>query len=68
MKTGHDSSRILKFMESRICKLKKLGVGIIGVGAIGRLHAENLAKNIPNVTLVGIADSNVVPQRKWETN
>jgi myo-inositol 2-dehydrogenase/D-chiro-inositol 1-dehydrogenase len=39
--------------------LKKLGVGIIGVGAIGRLHAENLAKNIPNVTLVGIADSNV---------
>jgi myo-inositol 2-dehydrogenase/D-chiro-inositol 1-dehydrogenase len=39
--------------------MKKLGVGIIGVGAIGRLHAENLAKNIPNVTLVGIADSNV---------
>ena len=40
-------------------KMKKLGVGIIGVGAIGRLHAENLAKNIPSASLVGIADSNV---------
>ena len=34
------------------------------MGAIGRLHAENLARNIPNVTLVGIADSNLVAAKE----
>ena len=38
---------------------KKVNFGIIGVGAIGRLHAENLAWNIPNASLVAIADSYV---------
>lgn len=38
---------------------QKLKFGIIGVGAIGRHHAENLARNIPNTTLVAIADSYV---------
>ena len=47
--------------------MKKLGVGIIGVGAIGRFHAENLARNIPNVTLVGIADSNVSAAKEMGT-
>jgi predicted dehydrogenase len=42
---------------------KEIGVGsqmrfgVIGVGAIGRVHAENLAKNIPGASLVGIADA-----------
>jgi predicted dehydrogenase len=38
---------------------RKVGVGLVGVGAIGRLHAENYATKIPNATLVGIADVNV---------
>ncbi|MDA4129528.1 MAG: Gfo/Idh/MocA family oxidoreductase [Thaumarchaeota archaeon] len=54
-----DSDNSIELRSERVGRkvMKKLGVGIIGVGAIGRLHAENLAKNIPNVTLVGIADS-----------
>jgi myo-inositol 2-dehydrogenase / D-chiro-inositol 1-dehydrogenase len=39
--------------------MRKLGVGMIGVGAIGRLHAENLALNIPKAFLAGIADANL---------
>ena len=38
---------------------QKVKFGIIGVGAIGRLHAEHLAKHIPNASLVAIADSYV---------
>jgi len=41
-----------------------LGFGIIGVGAIGRLHAEHLAKHIPNASLVAIADSFVVAAKE----
>jgi myo-inositol 2-dehydrogenase / D-chiro-inositol 1-dehydrogenase len=39
--------------------MKNLGVGVIGVGAIGRLHCQNYAANIPGASLVGIADVNV---------
>jgi len=38
---------------------RKLKFGIIGVGAIGRLHAEHLAWHIHNASLVAIADSYV---------
>jgi myo-inositol 2-dehydrogenase/D-chiro-inositol 1-dehydrogenase len=38
---------------------RKLGVGVVGVGAIGRLHAENYATRIPNAILAGIADVNI---------
>jgi len=38
--------------------MKNIGVGIIGVGAIGRLHAENYASKVPDASLVGIADVN----------
>jgi len=44
--------------------LRKLGFGIIGVGAIGRLHAEHLAKHIPNASLVAIADSYVAAAKE----
>jgi myo-inositol 2-dehydrogenase / D-chiro-inositol 1-dehydrogenase len=37
---------------------KKVGVGVIGVGAIGKVHAQNLARRVPNASLVAIADSN----------
>jgi myo-inositol 2-dehydrogenase / D-chiro-inositol 1-dehydrogenase len=43
---------------------RKLKFGIIGVGAIGRLHAENLAWNIPNASLVAIADSFVAAAKE----
>ena len=38
---------------------KRVGIGIVGVGAIGKVHALNLARNVPNARLVAIADSNL---------
>jgi myo-inositol 2-dehydrogenase/D-chiro-inositol 1-dehydrogenase len=42
---------------------EKLNVGLIGVGRIGRLHAEHLAYRIPTARLVAIADVNEVAAR-----
>jgi myo-inositol 2-dehydrogenase/D-chiro-inositol 1-dehydrogenase len=36
---------------------KKVGVGLIGAGQIGKVHGQNLARRVPNARLVGIADS-----------
>jgi predicted dehydrogenase len=36
---------------------RRLGVGIIGVGTVGRRHAENLARHIPHGRLVAVADA-----------
>lgn len=36
-------------------KLKKIKVGVVGVGYLGRFHAEKYS-NIPNVELVGVCD------------
>jgi myo-inositol 2-dehydrogenase/D-chiro-inositol 1-dehydrogenase len=38
---------------------KTVGVGVIGVGAMGRIHAEHLATRVPGARLVAIADVNV---------
>lgn len=38
---------------------KKLKVGIIGTGRIGKLHAENIAANIREAELKSIADINI---------
>ena len=35
---------------------KKLGVGVLGVGEMGRRHAENLRRLVPEARLVAIAD------------
>jgi len=43
---------------------KKVGIGVIGVGAIGRVHALHLATQIPRANLVGIADSYVVAAKR----
>lgn len=41
--------------------MRKLGMGVVGVGEMGRRHAENLRRNVPNAKLVAIAD--VSPER-----
>jgi predicted dehydrogenase len=35
---------------------KRVGVGIIGAGKMGRIHATNLAQGIPNAKLVAVSD------------
>jgi predicted dehydrogenase len=42
---------------------KQLGVGVIGVGMLGRRHAENLAYRIPGARLVAVADARVETAR-----
>jgi myo-inositol 2-dehydrogenase/D-chiro-inositol 1-dehydrogenase len=44
--------------------MKKLRVGIIGAGRIGRLHAEHLAFRLPEAALSAIADVNGDAARK----
>ena len=34
--------------------MAKLGVGVIGVGTMGKRHAENLRRLIPEAQLIGI--------------
>jgi scyllo-inositol 2-dehydrogenase (NAD+) len=36
--------------------MKKLGVGVLGVGEMGRRHAENLRHLVPSAQLVAVAD------------
>src|ERR1700733_7788944 len=37
--------------------MKKLGVGVLGVGEMGRRHAENLRHLVPDAQLVGVSDA-----------
>ncbi len=39
-------------------------IGIIGAGRIGRLHAENIARLVQTVEIVGIADVNMTDELK----
>jgi predicted dehydrogenase len=36
--------------------MRKLGVGVLGVGEMGRRHAENLRRLVPQARLVAVAD------------
>lgn len=36
--------------------MRKLGIGVLGVGAMGRRHAENIRHRVPEGRLVAIAD------------
>jgi scyllo-inositol 2-dehydrogenase (NAD+) len=38
--------------------MRKLGIGVLGVGEMGRRHAENLRRLVPEARLVAIADVN----------
>jgi len=48
--------------------MKDIKVGLIGVGRIGKLHADNLTYHIPNVELVAIADINLELVKKMAEN
>ena len=39
--------------------MKKLNVGVIGAGRIGKVHAETIAFRIPEAAVVAIADPNL---------
>ena len=41
----------------------QLRFGLIGTGWIGRFHAETLARRLPGVTLVAVADPNIEAAR-----
>ena len=40
--------------------ITKLGVGVLGVGEMGRRHAENIRRLVPEVRLVAVADVDAV--------
>jgi scyllo-inositol 2-dehydrogenase (NAD+) len=44
--------------------MAKLGVGVLGVGEMGRRHAENLRRQVPEAELVAIADVDHARARK----
>ena len=37
--------------------MNKLGVGVLGVGEMGKRHAENLRNLVPQARLVAVADT-----------
>jgi len=37
--------------------MRKLGVGVVGVGEMGKCHAENLRRRVPEARLIAIADA-----------
>ncbi|MGI0081364.1 MAG: Gfo/Idh/MocA family oxidoreductase [Nitrososphaerales archaeon] len=39
--------------------MKYLGVGLVGVGSIGSVHAENLGEKLPRASLLAISDVNM---------
>ncbi len=45
--------------------MSKLGVGVLGVGEMGRRHADNLRRLVPEATLIAVAD--VAPGRASQT-
>lgn len=36
--------------------MRKLGIGVLGVGAMGRRHAENIRRLVPEARLIAVAD------------
>lgn len=44
--------------------MRKLGIGVLGVGEMGKRHAENLRRLVPEARLVAIADVDVARAQK----
>ena len=38
-------------------KMAKLGVGVVGVGTLGKRHADNLRRSVPGAQLVAVSDT-----------
>ena len=36
--------------------MRKLGMGVVGVGEMGKRHAENLRRLVPQAQLLAVAD------------
>ena len=47
--------------------MAKLGIGVLGVGEMGKRHAENLRRLVPEARLVGIADASAERARQVAT-
>src|SRR5271170_7635809 len=45
-------------------RMRKLGVGVLGVGEMGKRHAENLRRLVPEARLVAIADASAERARQ----
>ena len=39
--------------------MKKLKIGVIGAGRIGKVHTETIAQNVPEAEVIAIADTNI---------
>src|SRR5271167_758804 len=37
-------------------QMRKLGIGVLGVGEMGKRHAENIRRLVPEARLIAIAD------------
>ena len=45
---------------------KKVRIGLLGAGRIGKLHGENLAHSVPTAQLVAVADPLMNDEmKKW---
>jgi scyllo-inositol 2-dehydrogenase (NAD+) len=44
--------------------MRKLGVGVLGVGEMGKRHAENLRRLVPEARLVALADASLARARQ----
>jgi inositol 2-dehydrogenase len=47
--------------------MRKLGVGVLGVGEMGKRHAENIRRLVPEARLVAIADASETRARQVAT-
>jgi inositol 2-dehydrogenase len=48
--------RTKKTFHQRAQGMRKLGIGVLGVGDMGKRHAENLRRRVPHAQLVAVAD------------
>jgi inositol 2-dehydrogenase len=44
--------------------MSKLGIGVLGVGAMGKRHAENIRRLVPQTRLIAVADVAAEPTRR----
>jgi inositol 2-dehydrogenase len=47
--------------------MRKLGIGVVGVGEMGKRHVENLRRNVPEARLIAIADVSAERARQVAT-